>query len=165
VIFIRLDLRRMHATLARYVVHRPGRLAINQGNAQLLPGRHVLVGWGYEPYVTEYDTRGRVLLDLRFSRGADSYRAFRFGWTGRPVTRPAVVVHRRRLYVSWNGATEVARWQLLAGSARERLHPFRTVPKRGFETSAPAPALPWLAVRALDRAGRALGTSRIIRGD
>ncbi len=163
VIFIRLDLPRMRATLARYVVHRPPRVAINQANAQLLPRGHVLVGWGYEPYVTEYDARGRVLLDLRFGSGADSYRAFRFAWTGRPITRPAVAVHGRRVYVSWNGATEVARWQVLAGRSRKHLRPVRTVRKRGFETSAPVPSVPWLAVRALDRGGRALATSRTVR--
>jgi hypothetical protein len=163
VIFIRLDLPRMRATLTRYVVHRPPRVAINQANAQLLPRGHVLVGWGYQPYVTEFDARGRVLLDLRFGSGADSYRAFRFGWTGRPRTRPAVAVHGRRVYVSWNGATEVARWQVLAGRSRGNLEPLRTVRKRGFETSAPAPSTPRLAVRALDRAGRPLATSRIIR--
>jgi hypothetical protein len=103
------------------------------------------------------------VFDLRFGRGADSYRAFRFRWTGRPTTRPAVALHRRRVYVSWNGATGVARWQVLAGRSRERLRPFRTVRKQGFETSAPASALPWLAVRALDRTGRTLGTSRTIR--
>jgi hypothetical protein len=164
VIFLRLDMRRMRATIARYIVHRPPRLAINQGNAQLLPRQHVLVGWGHEPYVTEYDKRGRVLLDLRFGRGTESYRAFRFGWSARPITRPAVAVHRRRVYVSWNGATEVARWQVLGGRDREGLQAFTTVPKQGFETSAPTPRTPWLAVRALDRAGRSLGLSRIIRG-
>jgi hypothetical protein len=164
VIFLRLDMRRMRATVARYVVHRPARLAINQGNAQLLPRQHVLVGWGHEPYVTEYDRSGRVVLDLRFGRGADSYRAFRFGWSARPITRPAVALHRRRVFVSWNGATEVARWQVLGGRDPKRLQPFTAVAKRGFETSAPAPRTPWLAVRALDRSGRSLGLSRIIRG-
>jgi hypothetical protein len=165
VIFVRLDRRRMRATLVRYVVHRPARLAINQGNAQLLPRRHVLVGWGHEPYVTEYDARGRVVLDLRFGDGADSYRAFRYQWTGRPATRPDVAVYGERVYVSWNGATEVVRWQVLGGDDREELRPFRTVRKRGFETSAPAPPTPWLAVRALDRSGRTLGASRVIRRD
>jgi Arylsulfotransferase (ASST) len=163
VIFVRLDRRRMRATLARYVVHHPPRIAINQGNAQLLPGQHVLVGWGHEPYVTEYDARGRVLLDLRFGRGTESYRAFRFPWTGRPVTRPAVAVDGRRVYVSWNGATEVARWQVLAGTSPKHLRAVRTIRKRSFEESVPVPPLPWLAVRALDSAGRALATSRTIR--
>jgi hypothetical protein len=112
--------------------------------------------------VTEYDARGRILLDLRFGHGADSYRAYRYGWIGRPATRPAVAIYRGRVYVSWNGATEVARWQILAGRDRSRLRAFRTIRKRGFETALPAPATPWLAVRALDRKGRTLGTSRAI---
>ena len=164
VIFVRLDLRRMRATLVRYVVHRPPRIAINQGNAQLLPNRHVLVGWGYEPYVTEYDRAGRVALDLRFGSSTDSYRAFRFPWIGRPWTRPAVAVRGGRLYVSWNGATEVTRWQVLGGPSPDHLRPARTIRKRSFEESVPAPSSRWLAVRALDRAGRTLGTSRVIRG-
>jgi hypothetical protein len=165
VLFVRLDPARKLATLVRYVVHRPSRLAINQGNAQLLPQGHVLVGWGHEPYVTEFDRRGRVRFDLTFGRGADTYRVFRYGWIARPVTRPAVAVRGRRLFVSWNGATEVDRWQVLAGASRAELRPLRTVRKRGFETAAPAPAAEWLAVRALDRSGRTLGTSRVIRGD
>jgi Arylsulfotransferase (ASST) len=164
VLFLRLDLRRMRATLVRYLVHRPPRLAINQGNAQLLPGKHVLVGWGHESYVTEFDRGGRIRLELRFGDGgADSYRAFRFGWKGYPPTRPAVALRRGRVYVSWNGATEVVRWQVLGGTERHALQPFRTVRKRGFETSAPAPPTPLVAVRALDRSGRSLGLSRVIR--
>jgi arylsulfotransferase ASST len=163
VLFFRLDLQRRRATLVRYLVHRPARLAINQGNAQLLPQAHVLVGWGHEPYVTEFDRRGRVLLDLRFGDGgADSYRAFRHGWTGNPHTRPAAAVHRGRVYVSWNGATNVARWQILGGTRASDLLPVRTVPKGGFETSAPAPTSPLIAVRALDSRGRHLGLSRVI---
>jgi hypothetical protein len=165
VIFVRLDTARKTATLARYVVHRPARLAINQGNAQLLPQGHVLVGWGHEPYVTEFDGRGRVVFELTFGSGTESYRVFRYGWSARPVTRPAVAVRGRRLFVSWNGATEVHSWQVLGGPSREDLAPFRTVLKRGFETPAPAPASPWLVVRALDRSGRTLGWSRVIRGD
>jgi Arylsulfotransferase (ASST) len=166
VLFLRLDAQRKVAKLVRYLVHRPPRLAINQGNAQLLPRAHVLVGWGHESYITEYDRRGRVLLELRFGDGgADSYRAFRFGWTGHPLTRPAAALHRGRVYVSWNGATEVARWQVLGGTDPHALRSFRTVRKRGFETSLPAPPTPLLAVRALDRSGRALGLSRVIRRD
>jgi len=129
-----------------------------------LPKGDLIVGWGHAPYVTEYDRRGRVVLDLRFGRGADAYRVFRFPWIGRPRTRPAVAVYRGRVYVSWNGATEVARWQILAGPSPAQLQPFKTVRKRGFETSAAVSlALSWLAVRALDETGRTLGTSRMIR--
>ena len=164
VIFLHLNRETGKARLVRTVRHGPPILAINQGNAQGLPNGDLLVGWGHTPYVTEYDKRGRVVLDLRFGRGADSYRAYRFPWIGRPLTRPAVATQRGRVFVSWNGATEVVRWQILAGRSARDLRPFRTVPKRGFETSAPtSPGLPWISVRALDRAGRALGTSRAVR--
>jgi hypothetical protein len=138
-------------------------VAINQGNAQRLPKGHLLVGWGHEPVVTEYDRRGRVLLDLRFGRGADSYRAYRFRWVGRPGGRPAVALRRRRIYMSWTGATEIARWQILTGPAKDRLRTVASVQKRDFEESAPVPAQAWVGVRALDRAGHVLGTSKVLR--
>jgi hypothetical protein len=161
VIFLHLNRENMEARLVRTIVHRPPILAINQGNAQRLANGDLIVGWGHAPYVTEYDTRGRVVLDLRFGRRADTYRVYRFPWIGRPRTRPAVAVQHGRVFVSWNGATEVARWQILAGKSPGHLRPFRTVGKRGFETSAAvSPALPWISVRAVDHTGRTLATSR-----
>jgi|1186.fasta_scaffold01686_2 hypothetical protein len=163
IIFVHLDRRTMRARLVRTIVHRPPIVAINQGNAQLLPGRHLLVGWGHEPQVTEYDRKGRIVLDLRFGHGADSYRAFRYQWIGTPVGRPAIAFHRGRVYVSWNGATKVARWQILSGRDAHALSVVRSVPKTGFETSAPIPRGPLVAVRALDARGRSLGLSRPLR--
>lgn len=163
VIFVHLNARTMRARLVRTIVHHPPLLAINQGNAQRLPDGHLLVGWGHAPYVTEYDARGRMILDLRYGNGADSYRAFRFRWSARPVGRPALALHRGRVYFSWNGATNVARWQILGGPGPARLRPIRIVRKRGFETSAPAPSTAWIGVRALDRHGRSLRLSRPLR--
>jgi hypothetical protein len=54
----------------------------------------------------------------------------------------------KRLYVSWNGATQVAAWQVGR----------KTYPRTGFETSLPAPSGP-VAVRALDGYGTVLGES------
>jgi hypothetical protein len=161
---LRLDLQRMRATLVRSLVHRPRLLAATQGNVQLLPDGHYFVGWGSRPYFTEYDAAGRgVLFDARFGYRDDSYRAYRFPWIGRPGGRPALAISGTSAYVSWNGATEVARWQLLAGAAAGRLRPVRTVPKRGFETAMPIPAAArHIAVRALARDGTVLGTSRTL---
>jgi phage replication-related protein YjqB (UPF0714/DUF867 family) len=65
--------------------------------------------------------------------------------------------------VSWNGATEVARWQLLVGGEAERLRAVRAVRKAGFETALIAPAgARYVAVRALARDGRVLATSRTL---
>jgi hypothetical protein len=57
--------------------------------------------------------------------------------------------------VSWNGATDVARWQVLAGANPDRLEAVVTAPKDGFETTLtidPAQA-DYVAAQALDAAG------------
>ena len=166
VIVMRLDVKRKRALLVRSLVHRPPLLAVDQGNAQLLPDGHFLVGWGHQPYVTEFDLAGRTLFDFRFGSGSDSYRAYRFRWVGRPADRPALTVVGDRGYVSWNGATEVANWQMLAGPQPERLRPVRTVRKTGFETAVAVPEdETYVAIRALDRRGHALKTSPVRRRD
>ena len=114
--------------------HHPRRLlAPFEGSAQFLPNGNVFVGWGAVPYFTEFDPRGRVLFDVSFGKGtarikgpdqdADTYRAFRFVWHGHPAGRPDVAASGGKLYVSWNGATEVARWQLLSGKGADSLRP------------------------------------------
>jgi hypothetical protein len=154
-IVLRLEPRRRRAILVRSLVHHPPLLSADQGNVQLLPDGHYLVGWGARAYVTEFDRGGRVLVDLRFGSGADSYRAYRFPWRGRPHDRPALAVARARggkvqLFVSWNGATEVHSWQVLAGDDPRRLQPLRTAAKTGFETAITIdPSERYVAVRAL----------------
>jgi hypothetical protein len=162
VLVLRLDEEAMRATLVRSYIHPRGLLSGSQGNAQFLPNSHVVVGWGAKPYVTEFDGRGRVLLDLRFVGGkdGDSYRAYRFAWTGLPRDRPAARLVGDTLYVSWNGATEVASWRVLAGSDAEHLNAQTTVPKAGFETAvAVGPDADSFAVEALSRGGQVLGRS------
>jgi hypothetical protein len=114
--------------------------------------------------VTEFGPHGKPLLDLRFARkGVDSYRAYRFGWIGRPHDKPAVAVEGDSLYVSWNGATEVRSWQLLGGPDKKKLRPLLEVPKTGFEDAIALPEdVPWVAVRALDRLGRSMARSAAI---
>ena len=136
---LHVDEGRRTATLVRSFVRSPPLLSTSQGNAQLLPDGHVFVGWGSKPFATEFDRAGKMLFDLRFGVGrVDSYRAFRFTWTGVPTTRPAVALRtsddRTTVYASWNGATEVARWRILAGSDADHLSPVATVARRGFET-------------------------------
>jgi Arylsulfotransferase (ASST) len=174
VLALELDTKTRRATLARSYRH-PARLLVPfEGNAQFLPGGHVFVGWGAVPYLSEFDARGRLVLDVRFGKGrgkitgpnqdADSYRAYRFPWQGHPIDRPAVALAGSRAYVSWNGATEVARWQLLFGGRPSELRAGATVVKDGFDTAIPVgAAAEYVAVRALDRSGRVLGTSRAVK--
>lgn len=161
---LRIDERRKTATLMHSFVHTPSLVAVDQGNMQKLPNGNFLVGWGHQPYVTEFGPHGKTLLDLRFGRaGDDSYRAYRFRWVGRPHSKPAIAVEGDTLYVSWNGATEVRSWQLLGGPDKKKLRPLLAVPKTGFEAAIPLPDdVPWVAVRALDRLGRSLARSAAV---
>jgi Arylsulfotransferase (ASST) len=165
VLVLRVDEGRHTATLVRRYVHAPPLLATSQGNAQLLSGGHVFVGWGAKPYATEYDRAGHVLFDLRFGLGrVDSYRAFRFTWKGVPTTRPAVALRpagvRTTVYASWNGATDVASWRILAGSDASYLSPVANVAKHGFETHVTvSSSAATFAVEALAADGTVLGRS------
>ena len=161
---LRIDERRKTATLVHSFVHAPPLVAVDQGNMQKLPNGNYLVGWGHQPYVTEFGPHGKTLLDFRFGRpGDDSYRAYRFPWIGRPHSKPAIAVEGNTAYVSWNGATEVRSWQLLGGPDKKKLRPLLAVPKTGYEAAIPLPDdVPWVAVRALDRLGRSLARSAAV---
>ena len=89
VLVIRLDGTRGRATLVRKYTHRPGRIVTKfMGNAQVLGNGNVVVGWGSEPFVTEFAPDGTILLDLKLPHGGQNYRAFRFPWVGRPRHPP-----------------------------------------------------------------------------
>jgi hypothetical protein len=127
------------------------------------------VGWGAIPRVTEFDGGGRVVFDATFPNGEDSYRAYRFAWTGRPTTKPAIATAKgsggtKTIYASWNGATRVVAWQVLAGDQPGEVAPVgEPQPCTGFETVLRAETTaPWIAVEALDASGKVLGTSRAV---
>ena len=168
-IVIALDTGNMRARLHRQYTHRPRALAHALGSMQVLPNGHVLVGWGTEPYFTEYGPDGKVHLDAKLPAGGQNYRAFRLPWTGTPATVPLVKVRsehgHRTVYVSWNGATEVARWRLESGPSRTSLRNAVSVPRRSFESSFPplGPTDHFAVAIALDRHGKPLGRSAATR--
>jgi len=122
---LRLDMKRMHATVVRSFVHRPPIVAVDQGNMQRLPGGDYFVGWGHQPHFTEFGPRGTILFDGRFGRGrVDSYRAYRLPWIGRPLQHAlAVAVRGQSVYASWNGATEGVELAASSGPAEDRASP------------------------------------------
>jgi hypothetical protein len=168
VIWVRVSTEQRTAQLVREIHHPDDVLSGTQANAQVLPDGHVLVGWGSQGRISEFDAGGRLLLDLKLPRGWDTYRAYREPWVGRPLTAPAIAAELRdgggvTVYASWNGATEVAGWQVLAGPAATSLAVVGTAPRRGFETQIRLPAAAdFVTVRALDASGAVLGTSRVV---
>jgi hypothetical protein len=160
-----LDQKRKRATLVRSFTHRPDPVLSHfLGNAQLLDDGHVFVGWGGAPYVTEFSGDGSIVFDARLPHGGQSYRAFRFPWVAKPADRPALAARAGTAYASWNGATEVASWQLLEGTTATDLRPGPIVARTGFETALPLGAATRMAaVAALDRSGAQLRTSPAVR--
>jgi Arylsulfotransferase (ASST) len=143
-------------------------LAPAQGNTLGLPAGDWLMGYGNLPNFTEYDSRGHVVLDGTLGHNVQDFRTYLSPWSGRPSTLPAVVAKRRgasvEVQTSWNGATDVASWKLLAGSSPSLLVPLATVPKHGFQTSATVTTgAPYVASWALDANGDELGASAPIR--
>ena len=65
------------------------------------------------------------------------------------------------VYASWNGATEVASWQVLVGPSATALKAAMSTARTGFETAIPvAEGYGSFQLQALDSAGRVIGTSR-----
>ncbi|HET7568672.1 MAG TPA: arylsulfotransferase family protein [Gaiellaceae bacterium] len=166
-LFLRLDTRRMVATLARRYAHRPPLKADKTGSTQLLANGNVLVGWGNEPWLTEFAPDGGVRFDARLPRGGQTYRALRFPWAGRPAEPPALAAVGGAgapvLYASWNGATGVRAWRLLAGPGPDRLEEVETRPRTGFESELrPGRGSGHAAAVALGAGGEPLGRSAAV---
>ena len=165
-ITVRLDSSGKTAKLVGQDQHSPALAAAFEGNLQALANGDQFVGWGQQPYFSEYNARGEMVFDARFVDSNSSYRAYRLAWTGTPSGAPAVVASSSgsttNVYVSWNGATQVASWRVLAGSAANSLQAVVTTTKQGFESQIAIAAQPYVAVQALDGAGRVLATSSVV---
>ncbi len=135
------------------------------GDTQPLTNGNAFVGWGSEPYFSEYSRSGQRLLEANFPGHDLSYRETLEPWVGLPLTAPAGAARRQggrtTVYASWNGATQLASWRVLAGSATGRLRAVATTATTGFETAIPVPAGDEsFEVQALNADGRAIGVSR-----
>jgi outer membrane protein assembly factor BamB len=138
------------------------------GSVTRLSDGRVFVGWGDQPYFSEFDSGGGMLLDGQLPIGVRSYRAFTVDWAGRPAGRPSVVAKQNPsggfvIRASWNGATEIARWEVLGGANPSQLVPVGEQIWTGFETAIAINAEgPSFQVVALDSSGNELGRSEVV---
>jgi Arylsulfotransferase (ASST) len=164
---VRLNLTTKHAYLVHAYTDRDIPLATSQGDVELLPSGNVFVGWGSQRYLTQFTASGQLMFQASLPPHDSSYRTYRFAWSGQPLTQPSVVVVGRSsgatVHVSWNGATAVANWRMLAGDSSSGLVALNTVPRAGFDTAI-ALDYPekYVQVQALSSAGTVLGTSAIM---
>jgi hypothetical protein len=161
-----LNFKTHTARLFKQWKHSPALSALFEGNDEQLPDLDEMVGWGQQPYFTEFDQRGRTVLDGRFVSNTASYRAFRFLWTGTPATPPDVAAassgSQTTWYVSWNGATAVSSWRVMTGSSPTALQTVATARKTSFETAIKTAKAAYGQIVALDARGRELGASAVV---
>jgi hypothetical protein len=166
----RIDWAKRSVSLVGRFLHSPPLLTGSQGNYEVLADGDSFVGWGELPYMTEYSPGGQILFDAHFPAPGQSYRAFRFPWSGTPAggDPPAAAVQApspgaATVYASWNGASDIASWRVLAGESPATLAPLATVPDSGFETAIPLSSeAADFAVQALGSEGQVLGTSAAV---
>ncbi|MEA2213573.1 MAG: hypothetical protein QOF83_3521 [Solirubrobacteraceae bacterium] len=164
-----IDFKHRRVSVKAQDEHRPGLLAFYEGNVQQLRGGDQLVGWGQQPYLTEFNRHGQTVFDAHFVGANSSYRAYRFRWRAQPATPPAAAARTRHghttVYATWNGATVVARWRVLGGSSRQHLRAVASHPRTEFETAIGlSRSQAYVAVQALDTRGRVLATSPSVKG-
>ena len=167
-IVLELDEEKMSATLVGEYTHPDKLFADAGGNMQVLPNGNVFIGWGRALVFSEFSKDGELHFSASFPVNG-SYRAFRFPWSGHPSDRPVAVAERAseeevRVYASWNGATQVTTWEVLAGPSPDQLESLGSIPRDGFETAMLGrTAEPYVAVRAKDHLGQVLGTTAPVR--
>lgn len=167
---LKLNLLTLTASLAAAYTHSPALTPAYLGSTTLLPNGNALIGWGSRPYFSEYAGSGRRLLDVYYPYKDLSYRAlFSSTWVGTPYYPPrgaARRVHSKTIvYASWNGATQVAAWQVLGGRSAAHLKRVGHAVKNGFETALTLrnDTYKVFKVQPLDAHGHVLGSSAAFR--
>jgi hypothetical protein len=168
---IALDFRTHEAHLRSAYTHPdPPLLSASQGNMQTLADGNAVVGYGGVPAISEFAPGGKLLFDAHLPFDMSFYRAFRFPWSGRPSTPPTALANLNNtaeetiVHMSWNGASDVGSWRVLAGEAPRSLTSRATIPASAFESSTILPKkYAYAAVQALDSAGLVLDESKPVK--
>ncbi|KAL1962678.1 hypothetical protein VTN77DRAFT_9312 [Rasamsonia byssochlamydoides] len=167
--------RPMTARVLRRYERPDGGLTRLRGDVQTLPNGNVFVGWSQQGYHSEFTPNGSCVMEARFASDRFStYRAYKFDFVGRPSEPPVLKAAAYGstasdlttiIYVSWNGATEVAAWNFYArADSTGPSVKIGTAAKSGFETMFVADGyMDWVSADAIDAEGNILGTSEVVR--
>ncbi|KAF5665998.1 hypothetical protein FCIRC_10353 [Fusarium circinatum] len=150
------------------------------GSVQGLDNGNFLIGWGANPGITEHTSNGTVVMDIQrgvIPHATDGdpdldmsvYRAWKMEWIGRPPWGPSIAsalpgneATNATIYVSWNGDTQVDRWEVYVGeddkNATSSPRLLANSSRFGFETEILLETLP------LPRSARAVGSPIDLQG-
>jgi hypothetical protein len=146
--------------------HNPDLFGSFVGSNRLLPNGNDLISWGNTGRTTEYNAAGQPVFESQLPSGMFSYRVHRVDWHATPARPPDVAIDRSAstatAYTSWNGATDVAAWELWGGPDAQHLRRLGSATRSGFETKVSGPVQPAdhdFQTRALDATGKTIGVS------
>ncbi len=165
VIWVHHDDAAMTANVVETITHPALLSTYAEGNAQQLDNGDVFVGWGIIGRFSEFNAEGQLLYDVVQQPGYGSYRSYRFPWAGAPAGLPtatALQASDGTLTVDavWNGATNVASWQVTGSQGV-----LASAPWNGFDTAIHvAGGSESVQVVALDALGNTLATSPAVTG-
>ncbi|KAK2760372.1 hypothetical protein FQN54_002442 [Arachnomyces sp. PD_36] len=171
--------------LLREFRHPTGLQAQSQGSMQpLLPSPedigNVFIGWGRCPTFTEHNSTGQTVMDVQISPwhspeipdALDNYRAYKMDWSATPWWDPTIAPRKNStgglvVYVSWNGATEVAEWVVRGAdteSPEDEAEMLTKSPRAGFETKLTIGETAWRYIwaEAVDIEGNVLRSSEVV---
>lgn len=168
---ISVDSKKLEVDLI-YVAYSPDRLlAKSQGSTQVLENGNVLVNWGSEGAITEFNKDGEAIFHTYLDSGflgaeVQNYRAFKFDWVGLPKEPIAVLTefdkdNKTTAYVSWNGDTETKSWKFYAIDGKDK----KLVGEKkrsGFETKIELEDYhEEIVAVSIDKHGKALRSSEV----
>ncbi|MCL6091608.1 MAG: MFS transporter [Actinobacteria bacterium] len=162
---LKLDMGDHSVSMVAQYVYAKGFDSAYMGDMQLLANGNVFIGWGSQPNFSEYSRSGKLLLNALLPGSDLSYRAEIANWVGLPLSPPQGAARSgprgTTIYASWNGATEVASWKVLAGNTASHLAEVASTQRSGFETQIVVKgSFTSFKVEALSSSGQVIGRSK-----
>lgn len=176
-LYIEMDTVAMTARVVKRINRPDGHLTRLRGSVQTLPNGNIFAGWSEWGYQSEHAPNGDTLMTARFaSHRYSTYRAYKSEFIGRPHTPPDVATSvygtssediTTIIYVSWNGATDVAGWNFYAKAYdRGKSVKIGHALKSDFETMYIVDGyMDWITAEAVDADGNVMGTSEVHRSE
>ena len=171
---LRTDQSPMTAEVLSKYEHPRGDYAHGRGSFQILPNGNAFLGWTQFSMHSEHKANGEVIMEAIMKPELKSYRSYKYQWVGHPTAPPDVYSIATNghhgststaVYVSWNGATEVATWNLYKSTPDgEASDLVATTPRRGFETTLVYDGFAdYVVAEAVAHNGTALGKSLVFK--
>lgn len=172
---IALNTDTMTAEVLKHYDHPHGRYAFRRGNFQILPNKNAFLCWSEQSLQTEHTEDGKTIMEARMlQQYVGTYRGFKYEFVGLPSrppdVSPMVMGHghvenstNTKLWVSWNGATEVRTWNVYKTTKNgiPEVH-VASAKKDGFETAIEFDGYAaFVVVEGLNKDGKSLGRSEV----